>query len=104
MDELALIDHLEELAEGFGIRLRYEPIKQDEELTRIVGGLCLLRGEYFLIIDTKAGARDKIMTLAEAVRHFDLDRIFIKPGLREFLEKIPSSSHNESVTLKKQDL
>ena len=101
MDEQVYIDHLEELAEGFGIRLRYEPIAQDEEMTRIVGGLCLLRGEYTLIIDTKAGPRDKIMTLAEAVRHFDLDRIFIKPFLREFLEKIPSSAHTESAAPKR---
>jgi hypothetical protein len=73
MDEQTIIDQLEELAESFGIKIRYEPIKQDEDLVRVVGGLCLLRGEYVLIIDSKAGMRDKIRTFSEALRHFEED-------------------------------
>ncbi len=66
MDEHTAVDLLEELAERFDIQIRYEPIKQDEDLVKVVGGLCLLRGEYVLIIDSKAAMRDKISTLAEA--------------------------------------
>lgn len=88
MDEHAIIDQLEELAEGFGIQIRYEAIKQDEELINIAGGLCLLRGEYVLIIDSMATVRDKIRALAEAVNHFDLDQIYIRPALRELLDKV----------------
>jgi hypothetical protein len=91
MDEYAIINQLEELAEGFGIRIRCEPIKQEEDLVRVVGGLCLLRGEYVLIIDSNAAIRDKIKTLAEAVSHFDLDQIYIKPALRELIEKFTVS-------------
>ena len=89
MDENAIIDQLEELAEGFGIEMRYEPIKQDEDLVRVVGGLCLLRGEYILIIDSKAAMGDKIRTFADALRHFNLDQIYIKPAIRELLDKVP---------------
>lgn len=92
MDQDDIIDQLEELAERFGIQIRYEPIKQDEDLVRVIGGLCLLRGEYVLIIDSKAGRVDKITTLAEAVKHFDLDQIYIKPALREWLDKVIASS------------
>ena len=92
MDDRAIIDQLEELAERFAIKIRYEPIKQDEDLVRIVGGLCLLQGEYVLIIDSKAAMIDKIRTFAEALRHFDLDQIYIKPVLRELLDKAPPSS------------
>jgi chromosome condensin MukBEF complex kleisin-like MukF subunit len=88
MDENTIIDQLEELAGRFGIQIRYEPIKQDEDLVKVVGGLCILRGEYVIIIDSKAAMRDKIRTLAEAVAHFDLDRIYIKPALREILRKV----------------
>ena len=91
MDQDTIIDQLDELAEGFGIQIRYEPIKQDEDLVKIVGGLCLLRGDYVLIIDSKAAMRDNIRTFAEALRHFDLDQIYIKPVLRELLDKIPES-------------
>lgn len=100
MDEYAIIDQLEELAERFGIRIRYEPIKQDEDLVKIVGGLCLLKGEYVLIIDSKAPRIDKIRTFAEAPRHFDLDQIYIKPVLRELLDKVPAFWPHHSSTLK----
>ncbi|HSB03838.1 MAG TPA: hypothetical protein VLK23_01495 [Thermodesulfobacteriota bacterium] len=89
MDEDALIDHLEELAEGFGIQIRYEPIKQDEDSKNVVGGLCLLKGEYVLIINSKATVKDRIHALAMAVKHFDLDQVYIRPVLRELLDRIP---------------
>ena len=84
-DKRRSIDQLQELSEGCGKKKRYEPIKQDEDLVRVVGGLCLLRGEYVLIIDSKAAMRDKIRTFAKALRHFDLDQIYIKPAVRELL-------------------
>jgi hypothetical protein len=39
------MDDLEELAERFGIKMRYEAIKQDEDSINIVEGLRLLKGE-----------------------------------------------------------
>ena len=54
MDENTIIDQLEELIKSFGIQIRCEAIKQDEDLVNVVGGLCLLRGEYVLIINSKA--------------------------------------------------
>jgi hypothetical protein len=89
VDEEAIIDQLEELAREFGIQIRYEAIKQDEELKQVAGGLCLLKGEYILIINSKATAKDRIRTLAEALRHFNLDQIYIRPVLRELLDKVP---------------
>ena len=89
MDETRLIDYLEELAENLGIEIRYEAIRQDEDSIYIAGGLCLLKGEYLLIINTKATARERIKTLATAIKHFDIDRIYIRPVLRELLDKIP---------------
>ena len=89
MDENRILDELHGLAERFGIKIRCEPIKQEEDLIRITGGLCLLKGEYLLIIDSKATMRDRIRTLAEALRHFDLARTYIQPALRELLEQIP---------------
>ncbi len=89
MDEGTIIDHLEELAERFGVQIRYEAIKQDEDSIDVVGGLCLLKGEYVLIINSKATVKDRIKTLAMAVKHFDLDQIYIRPVLRELLDRVP---------------
>ena len=75
--------------EEFGVRIRYEAIKQDEDASFVVGGLCVLKGEYVLILNFNASARDRINTLATALKHFDLDRVHIRPAIREQLDKIP---------------
>jgi len=89
MDEITIIEQLEELIKSFGIQIRCEAIKQDEDLVKVVGGLCLLRGEYVLIINSRATTMDRIRTLATALKHFDLDQIYLRPVLRELLDKIP---------------
>jgi len=89
MDENTIIDRLEELIKSFGIQIRCEAIKQDEDLVNVVGGLCLLRGEYVLIINSKATAMDRIETLATALKHFDLDQIYLRPVLRQLLDRTP---------------
>jgi len=89
MDERTIIDGLEELAERLGIQIRYEAIRQDEDSANVVGGLCRLKGAYVLIINSRTGAKDRIKALARAVKHFDLDQIYIRPFLRELLDGIP---------------
>jgi len=89
MDENTILDQLEELIERFGVQIRHEAIRQDEDSVHVLGGLCLLRGEYVLIINSKATIRDKIWTLGIALKQFNHDQIYIRPVLRELLEKIP---------------
>jgi hypothetical protein len=89
MDENTIIEQLEELIKSFGVQIRREPIKQNEDLVKVIGGLCLLRGEYILIINSKGTTMDRIMTLATALKHFDLDQIYLRPVLRELLDKTP---------------
>ena len=91
MDRLAektLKDLLEDLIERFNIRIRYEAIKQDEDSVKVLGGLCLLRGEYVLIINSNTTVEERIEILGRALKHFDLDQIYMRPVLREFLDKI----------------
>ena len=89
MDENSIIEELEELIKSFGIQIRCEAIKQDEDLVNVVEGMYLLRGEYILIINSKATTMDRIKTLVTALKHFDLDQIYLRPVLRESLDKIP---------------
>lgn len=86
MDDLTIIRHLEALAVTFGLQIRYEPIRTDDDLPNVPGGTCRLKGDNLLIINSNATVRDKIRTLAEAVKNFDLDRIYILPVIRELLE------------------
>jgi hypothetical protein len=85
MDDYVIIEQLEELAKGFGIQFRYEPIIFEEETINVVGGLCKLRGKPLLIINSKATEKDKIKIFVQALRSFDLDQIYIKPAIRALL-------------------
>ncbi len=89
MDESIIPDLLEELLERFGVRIRYEAIKQDQDSCYVAGALCILKGEYVLIVNSNASARERIITLATALKHFNLDKIYIRPIVRELLDRIP---------------
>lgn len=90
MDEPRILDLLVELAESFGLQIRYEPIRLDEELGSRPGGVCLFKGQRLVIINPHASLREKIGILSEAVRQFDLDQIYIPPVLRELLDSVPA--------------
>ena len=87
-----IIDYLEELAEKLDVKIRYEAIQQEDDLPYMAGGLCLLRGEYVLIINSKASLKERMNTLAMALKHFDLSQIYVRPVLRELLDRIPEQS------------
>ncbi len=86
MDENTILGQLEELAQSLGIEVRSELIKK--ESTFYPGGLFRLKGEYCLILNTSATLRDKIQTMAKAVNRFDLSQVYVRPGLREFLDTL----------------
>lgn len=85
MDADILLGQLEELAERIGIQLRYEIMDDGSVSSR--GGLCRLRKRYVLIVNKGISRDDKIRTLGQALGHFDLQNIYVRPGLRQFLSK-----------------
>ncbi len=85
MDDIAILDHLEALANTLGIEIRYEYL--DGETAFHSGGLCRVRDKYFVIVNETASKGEKIQIIARALRRFDLSQIFIKPALRDFLEE-----------------
>lgn len=86
MDEDTLLNQLEELAHSLGIEIRYEPLRRESSF--FPGGLCRIKGEYVLILNSTATTEDKIQTMAKAVNRFDLSKVYLRPGLREFLDKV----------------
>jgi len=83
--EETLLAQLEELARALDVEIRYEPMRR--EGPTYPGGLCRLKGQYVLIIDSKATPGDKIQALAKAANRFDLSQVYLRPGVREFLDK-----------------
>jgi hypothetical protein len=87
LDERSLLGQLEDLARSLGIEVRYEMLKREGASTQ--GGLCRLKGQYLLLVNSKAPNRDKIEALALTANRFDLSQVFMKPGLRDFLARFP---------------
>ena len=85
MDKKNILGQLEEVARSVGIHIRYDTIKKVEAFS--TGGLCQLRGDYILIINAQAPLEDKIEMLAETVIRFDLSQVYLKPNVREYLER-----------------
>ena len=48
-----------------------------------------MKGEPVLIVNSNASTREKITTLATALKHFDLDKVYIRPVVRELLDQMP---------------
>ncbi len=84
-DNKIALGQLEELAHNLAIQVRYESIKREGAF--YPGGLCRLKGENILIVNSEANIRDKIETLVKAVKNFDLSDVYMRPALREFLAK-----------------
>ena len=73
------------MAESLGIEIRYESL--NDEVTNSAGGLCRIRGKTVLILNNRASVGARLKTVAKALNRFDLGSIYVKPALREFLEK-----------------
>lgn len=86
MDEQLMLEQLEALAEGLEIEVRYEILRKETRFSP--GGLCRIRGLPVIIINRKAALRDKVAVLAAAIKRFDLGAVYLRPGLRAFLETV----------------
>jgi hypothetical protein len=85
VDDHIALDQLEALAYGLGIEIRYEKIPQDD--VTIAGGRYRLKGKNVVVIDSRATTKDRVRILVQALKPFDLSDVYIRPALRELLEK-----------------
>ena len=47
--------------------------------------MCKVKGEWFIIIDRKTGASERVSILGEALATMDTEHIFLPPKVREML-------------------
>jgi hypothetical protein len=88
VDDRAALSHLEALAEALGVEVRYEGLLGDAAST--AGGLCRLKDRYVVIVNAAAGPRGKVETLARALKRFDLSRVYVRPAIRDLLDRLPA--------------
>lgn len=79
------LENLVELAERLSVQVIFKNLQDDEFVIR--SGMCSVKGNTLIIIDSRVSLEDKIKTLCREIKKFNLDNIFIQPTLREILEK-----------------
>jgi hypothetical protein len=80
-----LLVQLEDLAGRLNIQVQYESLKNEDPST--FGGFCRVRDQHMIIIHSKATINRKIDIFAEVLRRFDMDDLYMRPALREYLKK-----------------
>ncbi|HKQ71084.1 MAG TPA: hypothetical protein VJT73_17175 [Polyangiaceae bacterium] len=78
MEPQELVGALEAIAAQLGIPVRYEAMSR----ARAGGGLCRLRGQPVILVDSKQSPSERAAVLAEALATFDLDGIYLPPLVR----------------------
>jgi len=56
---------------------------------------CRIRDQHMIIIHSKATISRKIDIFTEALRRFDIDDLYMRPALREYLKKDVDSADGE---------
>lgn len=79
-----MTEALEAAAAQLGVKVRYEPLAPGGVSGQ--GGLCKVKGEWWVIIDKKATASERATVLTEALASFDTDAVFLPPKAREAVQ------------------
>ena len=81
MNNQSILDELLALLESNGVTIRNEPLGGNG------GGLCTIKGEPIFFVDTQAASAVSAAMCAEAVsKVVDVEQIYIKPQIRQFIE------------------
>lgn len=84
MNEIAMLEHLEEIATKLGVRLRYDDLGHG--IVRSQGGYCKVGGQPMIIMNKKDTRRRQITILARSLNKLNLEGIFVPPALRRLIE------------------
>lgn len=86
MNEQRIVEELLALLEAKGVTIRHEPLGGG------AGGLCTIKGQHILFVDTQSPSADTAAFAAEAVAKLvDIENIYLRPEIRQFIE-----SHTEA--------
>jgi hypothetical protein len=83
MSPAELRSQLEAVARKVGIVVRFEAFEAGPGRR---GGLCKVRGEARIVVDSGAPLLEQIATLEAALRKVDLEGVFLPPLLRARIE------------------
>jgi hypothetical protein len=79
-----MTEALEAAAKQLGVGVRYDALAVGGVSGS--GGLCKVKGAWWVIIDKKASPSERASVLAEALASFDTDAVFLPPKVREAVQ------------------
>ncbi len=86
MNNQQILEELLELLQNAGVTIRSEPLGGSG------GGICTVKGRKIFFVDTQAPAADTASLCAEAIpKVMDIEKIYIKPEVRQFIESYSNS-------------
>ncbi|MGH2575475.1 MAG: hypothetical protein ACRDFC_07230 [Ignavibacteria bacterium] len=85
-----ILTQLEEVVQRVGYTIRYE--KGNFE-----GGYCLVKESRLFVINSRNEIEKKISIISKNLKQIGIDEIYIKPNIREIIEK-----ESDSVIFKKK--
>ncbi len=89
VNEQRILDELLGLLEATSVTIRNEPLGGSG------GGLCTVKGEPIFFVDTQASSAESAALCAEAVsKVMDIESIYIKPEVRQFIERYSSTKRS----------
>ena len=74
---------LETVAGRLGVTVRFEAFEPGAGRR---GGLCKVRGETCILVDTTGSVLEQVATLEAALRKLDLETVFVPPLVRARIE------------------
>jgi hypothetical protein len=80
-----MTEALESVAKQLGVTVRYEPLGPSGSTGG--GGLCKVRGEWWVIIDKKLPPGERAALLADALAGFEFDALELPQRVRETLSQ-----------------
>ena len=86
-----MTEALEAAANQLGVKVRYEALAVGGVSGQ--GGLCKVKGEWWVLIDKKATPSERAAVLTEALSSFDTDAVFLPPKVREAVQARRAAKH-----------
>jgi hypothetical protein len=79
-----MTEALEAAAGELGVRVRYDALTAGG--LGAGGGLCKVKGEWWVILDKKSSPAERVAALADALANFDTDPVSLPPKVREVID------------------
>jgi hypothetical protein len=79
-----MLAELEDVAIRLGYKIRYEK-------GNFAGGYCILKDSSLLVVNSRNEIERRIVIVAKCLKEIGIDDVFVKPNVRELIEKESAS-------------